>query len=296
MKPIPGRSETCNAMADILNRIGDKWSVMIVGYLSQKTMRFNELRHTIGGISQRMLTLTLKGLEQDGMVNRTMYPTIPPRVDYELTPLGRSLLEPLRVLFEWAVAHQAEVDAARQAFERLAAEGVPAAQYDLAMMHLRDEMPRPSKRSALRLLTEAAEQGFVRAMFELGRLHEPHSIAGTPDPALAVQWYRRAAEAGSVDAQVAIGTAYYLGRGVRKDFAEAARWFREAAKGGDVGTQYLLASMYEAGDGVSQDLRLARYWYGIAAKNGDIAAPAKVKQLDAQLAEPDPTTPSTKRP
>ena len=86
MKPIPGRSETCNAMADILNRIGDKWSVMIVGYLGKKTMRFNELRHTIGGISQRMLTLTLRNLERDGLVTRTVYPEIPPRVEYQLTP------------------------------------------------------------------------------------------------------------------------------------------------------------------------------------------------------------------
>ena len=81
MKPTPGQAETCNAMGDILNRIGDKWSVMIVGYLTKKTMRFNELRHAIGGISQRMLTLTLRNLERDGLVTRTVFPEIPPRVD-----------------------------------------------------------------------------------------------------------------------------------------------------------------------------------------------------------------------
>ena len=120
MKPIPGRSETCNAMADILNRIGDKWSVMIVGYLGRKTMRFNELRHTIGGISQRMLTLTLRGLERDGLVRRTVTPVIPPRVDYELTPLGRSLLEPVRGLGDWAQANLAAIDAARTAYDAAA--------------------------------------------------------------------------------------------------------------------------------------------------------------------------------
>lgn len=113
MKPIPGRSETCNAMADILNRIGDKWSVMIVGYLSKKTMRFNELRHTIGGISQRMLTLTLRNLERDGLVTRTVFPEIPPRVEYRLTDLGRSLEGPIASLWTWAELHQGEVQRAR---------------------------------------------------------------------------------------------------------------------------------------------------------------------------------------
>jgi DNA-binding HxlR family transcriptional regulator len=113
MKPIPGRSETCNAMADILNRIGDKWSVMIVGYLGRKTMRFNELRHTIGGISQRMLTLTLRNLERDGLVTRTVYPEIPPRVEYQLTALGQSLQQPINGLWAWAEEHQGEVQRSR---------------------------------------------------------------------------------------------------------------------------------------------------------------------------------------
>lgn len=117
MKPIPGRSETCNAMADILNRIGDKWSVMIVGYLSKKTMRFNELRHTIGGISQRMLTLTLRNLERDGLVTRTVYPEIPPRVEYRLTDLGRSLEGPIASLWTWAEVHQGEVQRSRMDYD-----------------------------------------------------------------------------------------------------------------------------------------------------------------------------------
>jgi DNA-binding HxlR family transcriptional regulator len=109
--------ETCNAMGDILNRIGDKWSVMIVGYLTRKTMRFNELRHAIGGISQRMLTLTLRNLERDGLVTRTVFPEIPPRVEYELTDLGRTLTEPLDALWNWASAHQHDVGTARRDYD-----------------------------------------------------------------------------------------------------------------------------------------------------------------------------------
>ncbi|WP_177282551.1 winged helix-turn-helix transcriptional regulator [Devosia enhydra] len=104
-------------MADILNRIGDKWSVMVVGFLARRTMRFNELRNGIGGISQRMLTLTLRNLERDGLVTRTVYPEIPPRVEYALTDLGRTLTEPLDALWNWAATHQHEVKAAREAYD-----------------------------------------------------------------------------------------------------------------------------------------------------------------------------------
>ncbi len=86
-------TEDCRAISAVLARVGDKWSVLIVSRLGNGTMRFNELRREIGGISQRMLTLTLRGLERDGLVTRTAFPTIPPRVDYALTPLGRSLLD-----------------------------------------------------------------------------------------------------------------------------------------------------------------------------------------------------------
>lgn len=118
----PDKVETCNAMGDILNRIGDKWSVMIVGYLKRKTMRFNELRHAIGGISQRMLTLTLRNLERDGLVTRTVYPEIPPRVEYELTELGRTLTEPLNALWDWAAEHQHQVVSARHEYDILHGE------------------------------------------------------------------------------------------------------------------------------------------------------------------------------
>jgi DNA-binding HxlR family transcriptional regulator len=82
--------------AETLDRIGDKWTVLVLVALEQGPLRYNEIRRVVDGISQRMLTLTLKGLERDGLVNRTMYPTIPPRVDYELTELGRKLVVPLR--------------------------------------------------------------------------------------------------------------------------------------------------------------------------------------------------------
>ena len=115
LKPVA--SETCTAMGDILNRIGDKWSVMIVGHLTHKTMRFNELRHAIGGISQRMLTLTLRNLERDGLVTRTVFPEIPPRVEYQLTDLGRTLTDPLDALWRWAAHNQFAVKLARDTYD-----------------------------------------------------------------------------------------------------------------------------------------------------------------------------------
>lgn len=111
----------CQAVADVLARVGDKWTVMVVGALSGGAMRYNAIQRRIGGISQRMLTLTLKGLEQDGLVTRTMYPVIPPRVDYELTDLGRSLLGPITILFDWAKIHQGAMHMARAKFREAVA-------------------------------------------------------------------------------------------------------------------------------------------------------------------------------
>ena len=101
------------AIREVLDRIGDKWSTLIVLKLGQRTHRFNELHREIDGISQRMLTLTLRGLARDGLVSRTVYPTVPPRVDYELTELGRTLLTPITVLHEWAVTHRGDIQKAR---------------------------------------------------------------------------------------------------------------------------------------------------------------------------------------
>src|ERR1700692_499808 len=113
----------CKAVVETLARIGDKWTVMVVGALSTGPLRYNEIRRRVDGISQRMLTLTLKGLEQDGLVTRTMYPTIPPRVDYELTELGRKLIVPLRALAEWARANRPAMLAAREAFRKRGQHG-----------------------------------------------------------------------------------------------------------------------------------------------------------------------------
>jgi DNA-binding HxlR family transcriptional regulator len=111
------RSEDCRAVSDILQRVGDKWTVLVVGKLGGGPLRFNELRTAVGGISQKMLTTTLRGLERDGFVTRTVYPTIPPRVDYELTELGHELLEPVARLGEWARKNTGRVNAARARYD-----------------------------------------------------------------------------------------------------------------------------------------------------------------------------------
>ncbi|HEU4614618.1 MAG TPA: helix-turn-helix domain-containing protein [Kofleriaceae bacterium] len=104
-------------MREVLNRVGDKWSVQIVDLLGERSMRFSELRRAIEGISQRMLTLTLRGLERDGLVTRTVFPEIPPRVDYELTRLGKTLLDPISALAEWAAENRTSIQSAREQFD-----------------------------------------------------------------------------------------------------------------------------------------------------------------------------------
>jgi DNA-binding HxlR family transcriptional regulator len=107
----------CLAVREVLNRIGDKWSVQVVGMLGYDRKRFSELRRGIEGISQRMLTLTLKAMERDGLITRTVYPTIPPRVEYDLTKLGRSLLNPITVLADWAADNRAKMQSARDRYD-----------------------------------------------------------------------------------------------------------------------------------------------------------------------------------
>jgi DNA-binding HxlR family transcriptional regulator len=107
----------CHAR-EMLMRIGDKWSVYVIHLLDDAgTLRFNELRGQVDGISQRMLTVTLRGLERDGLVTRTVYPEVPPRVEYALTPLGKTLRQLVRGLVQWSGAHLGEVDAARAAYD-----------------------------------------------------------------------------------------------------------------------------------------------------------------------------------
>jgi DNA-binding HxlR family transcriptional regulator len=110
-------SRECLAVREVLNRVGDKWSVLIVALLGGGKKRFSELRRSVEGISQRMLTLTLKGLERDGLITRTVYPTIPPRVEYELTKLGRTLLVPIIGLGNWAAQNRERIQTAREIYD-----------------------------------------------------------------------------------------------------------------------------------------------------------------------------------
>ena len=112
-------SEDCQAHRSILARVGDKWSVLIVVLLELRPRRFNDLKRSIPGISQRMLTLTLRSLERDGLVERTVMPRIPPYVSYGLTEVGRSLCVPVRALCEWAEDNVGVIDIARKRFERI---------------------------------------------------------------------------------------------------------------------------------------------------------------------------------
>lgn len=120
---IPGNlhvAEDCRAVSEVLSRVGDKWTILVVSAMGDGPKRFNELRRALGSISQRMLTLTLRGLERDGLVTRTVFPTIPPRVDYELTKLGRSLLEPVSGLGLWARQNRLAIQEARDRFDNVA--------------------------------------------------------------------------------------------------------------------------------------------------------------------------------
>src|SRR5580698_10582475 len=115
----PLQESSCTFVREVLSLVGDKWSVLVIVLLGDTTRRFNEIKRLVDGISQRMLTLTLRGLERDGLVKRTVFPTVPPRVDYELTELGRSLWKPIEALGGWAREHQGEITAARQRFDGL---------------------------------------------------------------------------------------------------------------------------------------------------------------------------------
>lgn len=117
MKPGHLDGTSCLPVTEILQRIGDKWSVMLVMQLHGGPKRFSELRRLAEGISQKMLTTSLRGLERDGFVSRTVYPTVPPKVEYQLTELGRDLAEPVRALGEWAVRNRGRVLAARERFD-----------------------------------------------------------------------------------------------------------------------------------------------------------------------------------
>jgi DNA-binding HxlR family transcriptional regulator len=117
--------ETCVVARELLDRVGDKWSVLVIAHLGNGTLRFSELERAIEGISKRMLTLTLRQLERDGLVSRTVFPTVPPRVDYALTELGTTVLQPLDAFRAWAEAQGAAVAEARRRYD--AAQAAQAA-------------------------------------------------------------------------------------------------------------------------------------------------------------------------
>lgn len=144
----------CHAR-DVLARVGDTWSVYVIHVLGHAhTLRFNELRKEVDGISQRMLTVTLRGLERDGLVARTVYPSVPPRVEYTLTPLGGTLRQLIRGLVAWAGAHLTEVDAARAAYD---VRHGPPARIGVAERVAAKRRLQPEQRS--RRATEARRQG-----------------------------------------------------------------------------------------------------------------------------------------
>ncbi|MFE7406001.1 winged helix-turn-helix transcriptional regulator [Isoptericola sp. NPDC057559] len=113
---------TTSEVRAVLDRVGDKWSTLVLGTLAPGPRRFTELLHGIDGISQRMLTLTLRQLERDGLVSRTVHAVVPPRVDYELTELGQTLLPPVIALVEWAFAHTDAIRAHRERYDQARAE------------------------------------------------------------------------------------------------------------------------------------------------------------------------------
>lgn len=118
---VDGRPEVSACRArDVLDRVGDKWSVSVIYLLGAGTLRFTQLLRGIDGISQRMLTVTLRGLERDGVVTRLVHPVVPPRVDYDLTPMGHTLLSTVTALVEWADRHTEDIDAARRTYDRRA--------------------------------------------------------------------------------------------------------------------------------------------------------------------------------
>lgn len=115
--PTPTQGDDCRMVREILDLVGDKWTLYIIATLKDGPVRFNELRRRIDGISQRMLTITLRGLERDGLVKRTLFPTIPPRVDYELTDVGRTLLAPVMALVTWANSNQENIRGSRARYD-----------------------------------------------------------------------------------------------------------------------------------------------------------------------------------
>ena len=123
--PRPIDHSDCRAVSEILSRVGDKWTLLIVRELGRGPLRFSALKRRLGSISQKMLTATLRNLERDGMVRRTVTPTTPPQVEYALTPMGHELERPIKTLAEWTFAHAEAIEAARAAYDVASSGGGP---------------------------------------------------------------------------------------------------------------------------------------------------------------------------
>ncbi len=120
-------SSACRRISEILSRVGDKWTVLVIVQLREGALRFSEIKRRLGSISQKMLTATLRALERDGFITRTVFPSVPPRVDYELTPLGRDLLKPVTAMANWATENADAIDRARVRYDGAAKSEAAAA-------------------------------------------------------------------------------------------------------------------------------------------------------------------------
>jgi uncharacterized protein len=165
--------------------------------------------------------------------------------------------------------------------------GEPSAMYNVAVMRINDEVNRPSLTQAHRTLKRSAELGFAPAQFMLATVLESAGSVSSKKPLSklkaitdAVSWFEKAAQQGHPDASLALGTAYFLGRGTKLDYAQALLWYTKAAEFGDVAAQYLVASMHESATGTSKNLDTALMWYIAAARQGDVAAREKSKYLN----------------
>lgn len=116
LRVTPGQSSECRIVRDVLSQLGDKWTLMVILCLNAGPLRFNAIQRAVVGISHRMLTVTLRKLERDGLVSRTVYPELPPHTEYELTPLGISFTEPVMAIANWAIGAQTQIEENRQRF------------------------------------------------------------------------------------------------------------------------------------------------------------------------------------
>lgn len=117
------QDEVARPIREMLDRVGDKWSLLVIGVLREGPMRFGVIRENTAGISQRMLTLTLRKLERDGMVDRQAFAEVPPRVEYRLTPMGETLIEPVMGLVRWTLEHHADIESCRESYDRSRHQG-----------------------------------------------------------------------------------------------------------------------------------------------------------------------------